>query len=127
MRFWGKKHLDEVTLFDFILLLLISEVIQNSLVDDDKGLPDGLTVFLTFLFWNALVNRLTHRYPRLEALLMGRPEFLLKDGRVIEAVKVLEHITDQELMSALQEEGIDDVSKVKQATIETNGHITVLH
>lgn len=126
MRIWGKKHLSQVTPFDFILLLFISEAIQNSIVGDDKSLFGGIIVILTFLAWNTLVDRLTFRFPKLEKLLSGHPKVLVQDGILNQDVKHKEYITDQELFTALREQGVDDLGKVKKATIETNGNISVL-
>lgn len=126
MRIWGKKHLSQVTPFDFILLLFISEAIQNSIVADDKSLFGGIIVIITFLAWNTLIDRLTFRFPKLEILLSGRPKVIIENGNINHDVKQKEYITDQELFTALREQGVEDLKNVKQATIETNGNISVL-
>lgn len=126
MRIWGRKHLGQVTTFDFILLLFISEAVQNSLVDDEKSLFGGMIVILTFLFWNTTINILSYRVPLIEKLVNGRPKVIIKNGRIIEEIRHQEHMSDQELFTALREEGVEDLSKVKKATIETNGHISVI-
>lgn len=126
MRFWGKKHLGELTAFDFILLLFMSEAVQNSLVDDDKSIFGGMIVIATFLFWNVVVNKLTYRFRKLEKIIDGEPKILIKDGRIDETVLKKEQITQQELHEAIREQGVLEIGKVKQATIETNGHISVV-
>ncbi len=126
MRIWGRKHLAEVTTFDFILLLFISEAIQNSLVDDDSSLFGGMIVIVTFLFWSTLLNKLSFRFKKVEEAVDGRPKVIIKDGVIQEKVRKKEELTQQEIQSALRENGIEDVKKVKQATIEPNGHITVI-
>lgn len=126
MRVWGKKHLGELTAFDFILLLFMSEAVQNSLVDDEKSLFGGMIVIATFLSWNVLVNKLTFHFRPLEKLLDGEPKVLIKDGKIVESVRQKEQITDQELHEAIRQQGVLEIGKVKQATIETNGHISVV-
>lgn len=126
MRVWGKKHLGEVTAFDFILLLFISEAVQNSLVDDDKSLPGGMIVIVTFLVWSTILNKLSYRFKKIERLLDGTPKVIVKDGKPIPEVLKKEEISEQELFKAFREEGVNDLKKVKQATIETNGHISVV-
>lgn len=126
MRVWGRKHLGQVTPFDFILLLFISESVQNAIVDDDKSVTGAFIVILTFLSLNTVVNRLTFRFPVLERILSGKPKVIVEDGKIIEKVKHREYISDQELQTALREEGIEDLSKVKKATVETNGRISVV-
>lgn len=126
MRIWGKKHLGEVTAFDFILLLFISEAVQNSLVDDDKSLFGGMIVILTFLFWSTVLNKLSFRSKRIEKFLDGTPKVIVKNGKPIEDMLKKEEISEQELYKAFREEGVLDIKKVKQATIETNGHISIV-
>lgn len=126
MRIWGKKHLGEVTAFDFILLLFISEAVQNSLIEDDKSIFGGMIVILTFLLWSTIINKLSYRSRKLEHIFDGSPKVLIKDGVIQEDVRRREEITDQELYKALREEGVMDLNKVKQATIETNGHISIV-
>lgn len=123
MRLWGKKHLSQVTLFDFILLLFISEAIQNSIIDDEKSITGGIIVVITFLFWNMVIDRLAYRLPW---SFSGKPLVIIKDGQILHDVKRREFVTDQELYTALREHGVEDLRKVKQATIETNGNISVI-
>lgn len=126
MRVWGRKHLGQVTPFDFILLLFISESVQNAIVDDDKSVTGAFIVILTFLTLNTVVNRLTFRFPILERLLSGKPKVIVENGKIIEKIKHKEYISDQELQTALREEGTEDLTKVKKATVETNGRISVV-
>ena len=126
MKIWGKKHLGEMAAFDFILLLFISEAVQNSLVDDDKSIWGGIIIIVTFLFWNSLINKLTFKYKKLEKLLDGEPQVVIKNGVVNTALLRKEKITDQELFEALRQEGVDDLHKVKKGTLETNGHLSVI-
>jgi uncharacterized membrane protein YcaP (DUF421 family) len=126
LRIWGKKHLGEMTPFDFILLLFMSEAVQNSLVDDDKSIFGGMIVILTFLFWNVLLNKLTYRSRKLEKLIEGNPKILIQNGKLFGEVLSREEITIQELHEALREGGVLDIKDVRQATIETNGHISVI-
>lgn len=126
MKIWGKKHLGEMAAFDFILLLFISEAVQNSLVDDDKSITGGMIIIVTFLFWNSLINKLTFRFRKLEKLLDGEPQIVIKNGHVDTNLLRKEKITEQELFEALRQQGVDELKKVKKATLETNGHLSVI-
>lgn len=126
MKIWGKKHLGEMAAFDFILLLFISEAVQNALVDGDKSLTGGMIIIVTFLFWNTLINKLTFRYRKLEKILDGEPTVIVKDGRINTDILRKEQITEQELFEAFRKEGVDELRKVKLATLETNGHLSVV-
>lgn len=126
MRIWGKKHLAEVSAFDFILLLFISESVQNSLVDDDKSILGGMIVISTLLFWSVVINKLTFRSRRIEKLADGTPKILIKNGILFDSVLKKQEISEQELFQALREGGVTEIKDVKQATIESNGHISVV-
>jgi uncharacterized membrane protein YcaP (DUF421 family) len=126
LRIWGKKHLSKMTAFDFVLLLFMSEALQNSLISDDKSLLGGMIVIATFLFWNVLMNKLSFRSLKIERFLDGVPKILVKDGKILQDTLNSEDITHEQLFQSLREEGILEVSKVKQATLETNGHISVI-
>lgn len=126
LKIWGKKHLGEMAAFDFILLLFISEAIQNSIIDDDKSVPGGMIVVVTFLLWNSLLNKLTFRNRFLEKMLDGTPRILVRDGKMDREALRKEQITEQELFEAMRNEGVDDLGKVKRATLETNGHLSIV-
>lgn len=126
MRIWGKKHFGQMTPFDFILLLIMSEAVQNGLIEDEKSITGGAIVLTTFFFWNVLVNKMAFHSSRFEKLVQGKPQVLIIDGKVVEAVKKKEELSDEELGQALRKGGVEDISEVRKATIETNGNITVI-
>lgn len=126
MKIWGKKHLGEMAAFDFILLLFISEAVQNSLIDDDKSILGAMIVITTFLLWNSILNKLTFRFRVLEKFFDGSPRILVKNGKMDTEALRKEQITEQELFEALRRQGVDELKKVKQATLETNGHLSVV-
>ena len=126
MRIWGKKHFGQMTPFDFILLLIMSEAVQNGLIGDDKSVIGGAVVLVTFFFWNVLVNKLAFRSQRFEEFVQGKPQVVIKNGTIIEDVKKKEELSDEELDLALRMGGVEDIHQVRKATIETNGNITVI-
>ncbi len=93
MRIGGRKHLAEVTTFDFILLLFISEAVQNSLVDDDSSVLGGMIVILTFLFWSTLLNKLSFRFRKVEEAIDGTPKVIIRNGLILEKVRQKEELT----------------------------------
>jgi uncharacterized membrane protein YcaP (DUF421 family) len=126
MKIWGKKHLGEMAAFDFILLLFISEAVQNSLVDDDKSIWGGMIIISVFLFWNTLMNKLSFRSRKIEKLIDGEAKVLVKNGKIDTAMLREQQITEKELFEAMRQEGVDELTKVKQATLETNGHVSIV-
>lgn len=125
-RLWGKKHLGKMTAFDLILLLIISESVQNALVADDKSVSGSMIAVMTLVLMNVSLNRLTFRFPRLEKVINGDPEVLIRQGDVDKQILDKEKITDQELHEALRQNGVLSANEVKLAMIETNGKISVI-
>jgi uncharacterized membrane protein YcaP (DUF421 family) len=126
MRVWGRKHIGEMTAFDFILLLFMSEAVQNSLVDDDKSLFGGMIVVLTFVLLNTAINKLSYRFRWLEKVFEGTPKVLIRNGVIDRQELDHQKMTESELMEGLRLEGIEKVKDVKRATLESNGHISVI-
>jgi uncharacterized membrane protein YcaP (DUF421 family) len=125
-RLWGKKHFGQLTPFDFVLLLIISESVQNAIIGDDKSLPGGVITSSTMMLLNIILNKISSRSEKAERIIDGVPKVLVKDGKVDELMKKRETITDQELHEALRKQGVLDVDDVGLATIETNGEISVI-
>jgi uncharacterized membrane protein YcaP (DUF421 family) len=126
LRVSGKKHFGQITTFDFILLLIISEAVQNALVSDDKSVTAGFITISTLVVLNILMDRATALSTKIEEVLDGRPMVIIKDGKIdIERMK-RENITMNELSKALREGGALEASEVRQATLETDGAISVV-
>lgn len=126
MRLWGKKHFGEFTPFDFILLLIMSEAVQNALVENDKGVPAAFITIGTLVAMNIFLNKLTFYFRKAERIIDGTPEVLIKNGKINREMLNKQTITDQELHEALRMEGVLDVDEVFLAMMETNGKISVI-
>ncbi|MFL5785312.1 MAG: DUF421 domain-containing protein [Bacteriovoracaceae bacterium] len=126
MRFWGKKHFSEMNPFDFVLLLICSETLQNALVDDEKSVTGGIISIGTLILMNVLFNRLGFYSRRMEKMIDGTPKILIKGGKIDEKLMRKECLTMQELHAALRQEGIMEPSEVQWGIIETNGKISVI-
>lgn len=125
-RIWGKKHFGELTPFDLILLLIMSEAVQNALVDDDKSIPAAFVTIGTMMLLNIFLNKLVFHSRKAEKIIEGSPKILIKNGVVDEKLMKQETITDQQLNEALRMQGVMDIKEVHQATLETNGSISVV-
>lgn len=126
IRIWGKKHLAQVNLFDFMLLLIMSESLQNSLVGDEKSITGGIIAISTLILCNVFLNKISFNSKKAEKILEGVPKVLIKNGKVNEEIKNNVKITDAELLEALRMEGVNRVNDVAEAVMEANGHITVI-
>jgi uncharacterized membrane protein YcaP (DUF421 family) len=125
LRFFGKKPLGQMSPFDLIMLLLISEEVQNAMLGDDKSVLGGLIV-ATFLFALSEAFGYTEwRSKRAGRTLDGTPSILVRNGQVYSDVLAREQVTRSELMEALRREGCTSLNRVRYAVLENDGNITV--
>lgn len=124
-RFSGKRQAGQMTPFDLLLLLIISNAVQNAMIGADTSLVGGLLVAVVLIAWNQLLGWLTSRSRRVERLLDGRPEVLVHDGRVYDDVLARNRLSLEELRSALRRQGCFELDEVAFAVLETNGGISV--
>ncbi len=126
-RLMGQRSLSQLSTFDFILFLIISEAIQNALVDDDQSVVMGLTVILTFLLLDRGLSWLKEKYGRFEKLAEGAPLLLVEDGKAIENNVKRSRITHGDILQRAREsQGLESMSQIKYAVLETSGMISII-
>jgi uncharacterized membrane protein YcaP (DUF421 family) len=116
-----------LTPFDFILLLILSNTVQNAMNGGDNSLGGGLFLAGTLISINWCMLLLSRHFRFVHWALVGRPLFLVRDGAVQEKVMHRERITHHELMSALRSAGLANIEQAKDVILETNGTISVIH
>lgn len=125
IRMTGRRQVGMLAPFDFILLLILSNAVQNSMNGGDNSLGAGLVIASTLVSLNWGLSWLARRSKWVEGLVVGRPLFLIKDGQILEAALAREKITHHELMAALRAANCPNIQHVRHAILETNGSITV--
>ena len=125
LRMLGKKHVGEMAPFDLVILLILSESVQNALVADDKSVSGGLVVAGTLFGISQLIGYVTWKSKRAERFLDGAPRVLVRNGTVDRAAMAQEQITHSELIEALRQEGCTTLTKVRFAVLENDGSITI--
>jgi uncharacterized membrane protein YcaP (DUF421 family) len=126
LRITGKRQVGQLAPFDLVLLLVLSNAVQNSMNAGDNSLTGGLVSAATLVGLNFLVGYITHRSKKLEALVEGRPEVLIHNGKVFERVMARVQLTHHELMAAIRQNGCACIDDVHLAVIENNGAISVV-
>ncbi len=126
LRLTGKRQVGQLAPFDLVLLLVLSNAVQNSMNAGDNSVGAGFILVATLLAVNGLLSWLTWRSKRAENLLEGRPQILVHHGVVDEAMLASERITHHELMAAARQVGVSDLAQVNVAILETNGRINVI-
>lgn len=126
LRIFGKKELSQLNTADIILILLISNSVQNAMVGPDTSLWGGLVAALALFIINFIIKKLTHRYKGLNDFLMDKPEVLIHDG--ILDFKTLSRldISHEELKEAAREHGLQHLTDIKLAMLEIDGTISVI-
>ena len=126
-RLSGKRSMAEVTPFDFVLLLIFSEALQNALVDDDNSLTVGLTVVTTLLTVNLIMSLIKQRSVRIENILEGVPIVIFDEGKPLHDRMNRERIDEGDILAAARmQHGIDSLDQVRTAIIERSGGISII-
>jgi uncharacterized membrane protein YcaP (DUF421 family) len=125
-RLAGKRQLGQLTAFDLVVLLIISNVLQNAAIGSDNSLGGGLLGATVIIGLNFIVAWLTFRHRRLERLIESSPTVIVKHGHVIRANLRREHMSLAELRAALRKEGVATMSEVRYAILEEDGHVSVI-
>jgi len=126
LRLTGKRQVGQLAPFDLVLLLVLSNAVQNSMNAGDNSLVGGLISATTLVVLNYLVGMATYRSKRLEAIVEGRPQVLIHDDKLFEDVMARAQLTHHELQAALRQAGYTCVEEVRSAVLENNGTISVV-
>ncbi len=126
VRFSGKREIGQMAPFDLIVLLLISNAVQNAMTGEDTSVLGGMVAAGTLLTINVTLAKVSYRIPRLRRLLDGIPVLLVAHGRAIHQNLRREGILIDELMAALREHECATLEEVEIATLEINGEISVI-
>ncbi len=125
-RFTGKRQVGQLTPFDLVVLLIISNVVQNAVIGADNSLGGGLIGALTILLLNYGVVEIAFRYKRARRLLEATPTLLIHNGQILHENLRRERVTLDDLLAALRKNGLVEPSQVRFAVLEENGAISVV-
>lgn len=126
LRLFGKNQLSQLNAGDVILLLLISNAVQNAMVGSDTSLQGGIFSALVLFLLNFGLKKLMFNNEKFKHLIQAEPEVLVKDGIADdEKLKKVEIGTD-ELMESIREHGVDGIEHVKLAILEVDGNISII-
>jgi uncharacterized membrane protein YcaP (DUF421 family) len=126
LRLTGKRQVGQLAPFDLVLLLVLSNAVQNSMNGGDNSLVGGLVSAATLVGLSFALGYATFRSKRIEAMVEGRPELIVHNGRVLAEALTRAQLTHHELDSALRQAGCSSVNEVQAAILENNGTVTVL-
>ncbi len=126
-RIAGKRSLAQITTFDFILLLIISETTQQALLGDDGSLLNAMVVMATLIGADIALSLTKQRWPTLERWLEGLPVIVLRDGEPLqERMRNLRVDEDDILTAAREAHGLERLDQIKYAVVERSGGISIV-
>lgn len=125
-RFTGKRQVGQLTPFDLVVLLILSNVVQNAVIGNDNSLGGGIIGAVTILALNWGVVEISYRFKSARRLMEGTPTLLIHNGKILYENLKRERITTEDLEAALRKCGIIDAEQARFAILEENGQISVV-
>jgi uncharacterized membrane protein YcaP (DUF421 family) len=126
LRATGKRQIGQLTPFDLVVLLLVSNAVQNAMTGPDNSVSGGLVAAATLLIVNYTVSHFTVRSKRFRDFVDGQPVPLVICGVIQEQTLRREQMTVEELEAALREHEVSDLEEVELAMLEVDGSISVI-
>ena len=124
LRLSGKRELVQLNPFDLVVLLTLSNTVQNAIIGDDNSVTGGVIGATSLLVVNYLVVRFLYKHRKLDQIFEGRADVLVEDGKVKMRNLKRELITMSQLEAAARKQGFDSLSDVQQCVLEAGGTIT---
>ena len=121
LRIFGKRELAQLNPFDLVVLLSLSNTVQNAIIGNDNSLSGGILGALALLVSNYLVVRFLFRHRRLDQVLEGRPTKLIEQGKICKNNLARELMTHAELATVLHRQGFDSLADVERCVLEPGG------
>ncbi|MFO0952030.1 MAG: DUF421 domain-containing protein [Isosphaeraceae bacterium] len=125
LRVFGKRELAQLNPFDFVVLISLSNTVQNAMIGPDDTVTGGLIGAFTLLTLNYLVVRFLFAHRRLDQIVVGKPATLIRHGRLVRKALARELITEPELMSILHRQGFTRLDEVETCQLEPGGTFAV--
>jgi uncharacterized membrane protein YcaP (DUF421 family) len=121
LRIFGKRELAQLNPFDLVVLLSLSNTVQNAIIGDDNSVTGGIIGAFGLLAINWLVVRVLFRSPRLTRALEGRSATLIRNGQLDERSMSRETLTKEELLAVIHRQGFEGFHQVRKCELEPNG------
>jgi len=126
LRIFGKKELSQLNTADVILILLISNSVQNAMVGSNTSLYGGLAAAAVLFIINFVLKKLMYKFPKFNSFMQQKPEILIHDGKLDFDILSKLNISSEELHEAMREHGVEHFTDVKLAMLEVDGNISII-
>jgi uncharacterized membrane protein YcaP (DUF421 family) len=126
LRLSGKREVAQMTVLELVVILVISDAVQNSMVGDNTSVYGGLIAVVTLLTLDFLLRTLSRRSKKVRDVIEGEPRLIVRDGRLLRHAINEEGLQVEDVQAAVREHGLSRVEDVRYAVLETNGTISVI-
>nr|WP_244650474.1 YetF domain-containing protein [Sphingomonas sp. CFBP 13706] len=126
LRLLGKREIGQLTPFELVVIVVMGDLVQQGVTHNDFSLTGSILAIATFAFWALVMSWATYLSPRLETLLDGRPQVVIRDGELITANLRRDRITRGEVEAEMRLAGIAHMKDVAWAILETQGKISFI-
>jgi uncharacterized membrane protein YcaP (DUF421 family) len=126
LRLLGKRELGQMSVYDLVLIVVISNSVQNAMVGSDTTLVGGLVAALVLLVINRLLTWFMIQDPRFGRWISGDPVLIVRDGVLLDQALRREGVSRDEVLAACREHGISRLSDVQMAVLEPDGAISIV-
>lgn len=126
LRLLGKRELGQMTPFEFVVLVVMGDLIQQGVTQTDYSLTGATLAIATFAFWGVVLSWMSYLWPRAEGVLEGEPRVLVRSGELLRDNLKRDRLTQREVESEMRQAGIATMADVAWAILEPNGKISFI-
>ena len=127
LRIFGRKELAQLSVFDLVFILLISNAVQNAMVDAKlSSLLYGMIAAVTLFIVNYSLKQLEFRFPKFSKILQGDAIMLVYKGKILDSHMKIAQFSYDELMEAIREHGVSSIDEVDLAILEVDGNVSII-
>jgi uncharacterized membrane protein YcaP (DUF421 family) len=121
-----RREAGAVSIADLLLVVLVADAAQNAMASEYKSITEGAVLIGTIASWDYFLDWISYKFPRFYRLLNPAPLPLVKDGKIMRKHLRQELITEEELLSHLRQQGVENLGEVKRCYLEGDGHFSVI-
>jgi uncharacterized membrane protein YcaP (DUF421 family) len=125
LRIFGKRELAQLNPFDLVVLLSLSNTVQNAIIGNDDSVTGGLIGAFTLLATNYLVVRFLFRHRRLDQMIEGKPAFLIVHGKLKTRALAKELLSESELLTVARRQGFKSLKEIDRCILDPSGNFII--
>lgn len=127
LRISGKRSVGSMTPFDFVLILILSETVQQAMIDDDNSMTNAFLLVVTLIGFDILLSILKRKSPALARMMDSTPALVVKEGEMVRSTMKAERVDEEDILAAARaSQGISRMDEIDYAAVEQDGNITVV-